>query len=70
MVLTEIIVVSNQNLSNLFNIKLLFKGNRGGNYRGGNRGYHNNANGYQKSAQYQKGDQRQQIRSAPSSQQQ
>ncbi|CAF1005912.1 unnamed protein product [Rotaria sordida] len=48
-----------------------YRGNRGGNYRGGNRGYHNNTNGYQKPAQYQQNnDQRQQIRSAPPSQQQ
>ena len=48
-----------------------YRGNRGGNYRGGNRGYQNNGNGYQKSAQNQQDtDQRQQIRSAPPSSQQ
>ncbi|CAF3674105.1 unnamed protein product [Rotaria sp. Silwood1] len=48
-----------------------YRGNRGGNYRPVNRGYHNYANGHQKSAEYQQNnDQRQQIRSAPPSQQQ
>lgn len=48
-----------------------YRGNRGGNPRGGNRGYYNNSNEYQKSAQYQQNnEQRQQIRSAPPSEQQ
>jgi hypothetical protein len=46
---------------------LIISGNRGSNYRGGNRG--NNAgydaNGYQKSSQYHE----QQVRSAPPNQQ-
>ncbi|CAM2715170.1 unnamed protein product [Rotaria socialis] len=45
--------------------------NRGGNPRGGNRGYYNNSNEYQKPAPYQQNnEQRQQIRSAPPSEQQ
>ncbi|UJR16552.1 hypothetical protein I4U23_003452 [Adineta vaga] len=45
-----------------------YRGNRGGggNYRGGNRGYNNNGDGYQKPAQYQQNNnQHQQVRSAP-----
>jgi hypothetical protein len=50
---------------------IYFKGTRGGNYRGGNRGYNNNVNGYQKNAQYQQNnDQYHQVHSAPPSQQQ
>ncbi len=49
---------------------LFIKGNRGGNYRFANRGYNNNGNGYQKSAQYQQNDNQQVHSASPSTQQQ
>ncbi len=49
---------------------MIASGNRGGNYRGGNRGNNSgyDANGYQKSSQYQQHNE-QQVRSAPPNQQ-
>ncbi len=50
---------------------MIVSGNRGGSYRGGNRGGNAgyNDNGYHKSSQYQQHNE-QQVRSAPSNQQQ